>query len=92
MEPIYADPVAEARERLALADKYPSSGEPYVDDADLLRGLLAKIEQLAESAIRGGELLAALIRQIELGEFRDQHGHPLTNNVHFIKAKEAVGE
>jgi hypothetical protein len=37
-------------------------------------------------------LLRALIRQIELGSYTDEHGHKLTNNVCFIKAKEAVGE
>jgi len=37
------------------------------------------------------EALRALIRQIEMGDFTDTIGHKLTNNVHFIAAKEAVG-
>jgi hypothetical protein len=37
-------------------------------------------------------LLSALIHQIELGDYTDKHGHKLTDNVCFIKAKEAVGE
>jgi hypothetical protein len=39
-----SDVVAEARERLRMAEEH-RSGEPYVDDADLLRGLLELIDQ-----------------------------------------------
>ena len=37
-------------------------------------------------------LLAALVHQIELGDYTDQNGHKPVNNVHFIAAKEALGK
>jgi hypothetical protein len=46
----------------------------------------------ATNAAGHSTLLSALIRQIELGDYTDKHGHKLTDNVCFIKAKEAVGE
>ena len=60
---------------------------------EVVETLLAKIESLAESNISGAELLTALIRQIESADYRHpESGSPLVNNVHFIKAKEAVGK
>jgi hypothetical protein len=67
--------------------------ERRIDHLDL-RAVAADIVDYAMSKRDGssGALLSALIRQIELGDYTDKHGHKLTDNVCFIEAKEAAGE
>lgn len=36
------------------------------------------------------DVLAKLVEQIEKADFRDEHGHPLKNNAHYIAAKASL--
>jgi hypothetical protein len=36
-------------------------------------------------------ILRALMKQLEAGTWKDQHGHDLKLNVHYIRAKQFLG-
>lgn len=70
----------------ALLDVAATPGE--LNEASL-EAALVNIDVAKHKAVG---LLYRLVHQIEQGDFRDEQGNPLRNNVHFIRAKEAVGE